>query len=96
MPSNIPGDRKHLFVRLLRKEGKIMIEVEDTGIGIPKDQTDLIFEKFYRVRSQENESATGTGLGLSVTRDIVKAHGGKIFVESEINNGSKFTIQLNS
>jgi signal transduction histidine kinase len=70
--------------------------VEDTGIGIPKDQTDLIFEKFYRVKSRYNESATGTGLGLSVTRDIVNAHGGKIFVESEINKGSKFTIQLNS
>lgn len=73
-----------------------MIEVEDTGIGIPKDQTDLIFEKFYRVKSHENESATGTGLGLSVTRDIVNAHGGKILVESEINRGSKFIIQLNS
>jgi signal transduction histidine kinase len=90
------SDRKHLFVRLFSKEGKIMIEVEDTGIGIPKDQTDLIFEKFYRVKSHENESATGTGLGLSVTRDIVNAHGGKIFVESEINSGSKFIIQLNS
>jgi len=90
------SDRKHLFVRLYRKDGKIMIEVEDTGIGIPKDQTDLIFEKFYRVKSRENESTTGTGLGLSVTRDIVNAHGGKIFVESEINKGSKFTIQLNS
>ncbi len=89
------SDRKHLFVRLYRKDGKIMVEVEDTGIGIPKDQTDLIFEKFYRVKSRENESATGTGLGLSVTRDIVNAHGGKIFVESEINKGSKFTIQLN-
>lgn len=90
------GERKHLFVRLYRKVGKIMIEVEDTGIGIPKDQTDLIFEKFYRVKSHENESATGTGLGLSVTRDIVNAHGGKILVESEINRGSKFIIQLNS
>jgi signal transduction histidine kinase len=89
-------ERKHLFIRLYRKDGKPTIEVEDTGIGIPKDQTDLIFEKFYRVKSRENESTTGTGLGLSVTRDIVIAHGGKIFVESEINRGSKFTIQLNS
>ena len=90
------SERKHLYIRLYHKDGKSTIEVEDTGIGIPKDQTDLIFEKFYRVNSRENESTTGTGLGLSVTRDIVNAHGGKIFVESEINRGSKFTIQLNS
>lgn len=90
------ADRKQLIVRLYRKENVISLEVEDKGIGIPKDQVDLIFEKFYRVKGLENESATGTGLGLSVTRDIVNAHGGKIFVESEINKGSKFTIQLNS
>lgn len=87
---------KNLVVRLKKNDGKISFEVEDTGIGIPKDQQNLVFEKFYRVRSNENESTTGTGLGLCVTRDIVHAHGGKIFVESEINRGSKFTIQLNS
>ena len=88
------ADRKQLFVRLYRKEDIISLEVEDRGIGIPKDQVDLIFEKFYRVKSHESESTTGTGLGLSVTRDIVNAHGGKIFVESEINKGSRFVIQL--
>ncbi len=90
------ADRKQLIVRLYRKEDIVYLEVEDRGIGIPKDQIDLIFEKFYRVKSRESESTTGTGLGLSVTRDIVNAHGGNIFVESEINKGSKFTIQLNS
>jgi two-component system phosphate regulon sensor histidine kinase PhoR len=90
------ADRKQLFVRLFRKDDIIILEVEDKGIGIPKDQVDLIFEKFYRVNSRESESTTGTGLGLSVTRDIVNAHGGKIFVESEVNKGSKFTIQLNT
>lgn len=87
---------KNLFVRLKKNAEKIDFEVEDTGMGIPNDQLNLVFEKFYRIRSQENESTTGTGLGLCVTRDIVNAHGGKIFVESEINRGSKFTIQLNS
>ena len=89
------ADMKQLYIRLYRKEGIISLEVEDSGIGIPKDQVNLIFEKFYRVKSRESESATGTGLGLSVTRDIVNAHGGKIFVESEINKGSKFIIELN-
>lgn len=87
---------KNLIVRLKRTAEKIIIEVEDTGMGIPGDQLNLIFEKFYRIRSQENESTTGTGLGLCVTRDIVKAHNGEISVESEINKGSKFTIWLNS
>ena len=87
---------KNLIVRLKKNAEKIVIEVEDTGIGIPGDQLNLVFEKFYRIRSQENELATGTGLGLCVTRDIVKAHKGEISVESEINKGSKFTIWLNS
>lgn len=87
---------KNLVVRLKKNVEKILIEVEDTGMGIPNDPLNLVFEKFYRIRSQENESTTGTGLGLCVTRDIVNAHGGKIFVESEINKGSKFTIQLPS
>lgn len=87
---------KNLIVRLKKNTEKIVIEVEDTGMGIPGDQLNLVFEKFYRIRSQENESTTGTGLGLCVTRDIVKAHKGEISVESEINKGSKFTIWLNS
>lgn len=87
---------KNLIVRLKKTAEKILIEVEDTGMGIPGDQLNLVFEKFYRIRSQENESTTGTGLGLCVTRDIVKAHKGEISVESEINKGSKFSIWLNS
>jgi signal transduction histidine kinase len=87
---------KNLVVRLKKNAEKIEFEVEDTGMGIPNDQLNLVFEKFYRIRSQENDSTTGTGLGLSVTRDIVQAHGGKILVESEINKGSKFTIHLPS
>jgi two-component system phosphate regulon sensor histidine kinase PhoR len=89
-------DRKQLTVRLFRKEGKVFLEVEDKGIGIPKDQAELIFEKFYRVQSRENESTTGTGLGLSVTRDIVLAHGGEIKVQSRPGEGSLFTVILNS
>jgi two-component system phosphate regulon sensor histidine kinase PhoR len=86
---------KRLRVSLKKQAKQIFIEVEDSGMGIPKDQIDLIFEKFYRVRSIDSET-TGTGLGLSVTRDIVKAHHGEIRVVSEINKGSKFTIILNS
>jgi len=87
---------KNLFVRLKKQLDKISIEIEDTGLGIPKNQISLIFEKFYRVRSKENETTSGTGLGLTVAGDIIKAHNGELKVTSELNKGSKFTIVLNS
>ena len=87
---------KNLYVRLKKQTEKIIIEVEDTGLGIPKEQINLIFEKFYRVKSKENETPSGTGLGLTVTRDIIKAHNGELYVTSELKKGSKFTIILNS
>jgi len=87
---------KNLYISLKKQTEKIIIEVEDTGLGIPKDQIDLICEKFYRVRSEENKALSGTGIGLTVTRDIIKAHNGEIDVTSELNKGSKFTIVLNS
>jgi len=86
---------KNLIVRLIKKDKKIMIEVEDTGIGIPEDQTVLIFEKFYRVKSEDTETTSGTGLGLTVAKNIIEAHNGKFLVESEFKKGSKFTIVLN-
>ena len=70
--------------------------MEDKGIGIPEDQKDLIFEAFYRVRQKDAEDISGTGLGQTVVKEIVEAHNGKIFVESKLNEGSKFTIILNS
>jgi signal transduction histidine kinase len=87
---------KNLYIRLKKQTEKIIIEVEDTGLGIPKDQINLIFEKFYRVRSEENKALSGTGIGLTVSRDIIKAHNGELSVTSELKKGSKFTIVLNS
>ncbi len=86
---------KKLVVRLLKKNIRVFIEIEDFGIGIPKAELKLIFEKFYRVNSLENDSASGTGLGLTVTRDIIKAQEGDLIVESVLGKGSKFTIILN-
>lgn len=85
---------KNLIVRLIKMDKKIMIEVEDTGIGIPENQTSLIFEKFYRVKSKETETTSGTGLGLTVTKSIIEAHNGKLLVDSEFRKGSKFTIVI--
>jgi signal transduction histidine kinase len=87
---------KKLNIRLFKEASKIYIEVEDFGIGIPKDELELIFEKFYRVNSSENETTSGTGLGLTVTKDIIEEQGGKLLVESKLGKGSKFTIVLNT
>ena len=87
--------KKKLIVRLYKKGGKAFIEVEDHGIGIPKEKQKSIFEKFYRINSKKNENISGTGLGLTVSRDIIEAQNGKLLVSSIINEGSTFTIELN-
>lgn len=88
-------NKKKLIVRLYKKEKKAFIEIEDFGIGIPEDKLKSIFEKFYRVNSKKNENISGTGLGLTVSKDIIEAQNGKLLVSSILNEGSKFTIVLN-
>jgi len=68
--------------------------VADTGIGIPKEDLPRIFDKFYRVKSEETRGIVGTGLGLSIVKSIVEAHLGSISVESEEGKGTVFTVLL--
>ncbi len=72
----------------------LAISVADTGIGIPLDQQERIFERFYRVDSARSREAGGTGLGLSIAKHLAEAHGGRISVESELGRGSTFRIHL--
>ena len=68
--------------------------VEDTGIGIPKKDRDLIFDRFYRVDKARSREAGGAGLGLSIVRDTVVANGGSISVDARPEGGTVFIVQL--
>jgi len=68
--------------------------VQDEGKGIPKDELDRIFDRFHQVKSKDETINIGTGIGLSLTKELVELMHGKIFVESEVGRGSKFTVTL--
>lgn len=73
---------------------ELIVNVEDTGFGIPSTELPRIFERFYRVDRARSKELGGTGLGLSIVKHLIEKHGGKITVESELNKGSKFTFIL--
>lgn len=87
-------EKGHVIVRIKGEGNYAVIEVEDTGIGIPKEHIPRIFERFYVVDKSRSKETGGTGLGLSIVKHIVRIHGGKIEVRSEPGIGTTFTIML--
>jgi len=87
-------DCGYIGLEVEKKDNHILITVIDSGIGISKDELKKIFTKFYQAYTGEDRNNEGTGLGLFISKEIVKKHNGEIWAESEIGNGSRFIIQL--
>jgi len=75
-------------------ENEIIVSVADKGQGIPAELLDKIFDRFYQAESIVTGRKSGTGLGLSICRRIVQAHNGRLWVESKLGEGSKFSFSL--
>jgi len=80
-----------IWVRVFRRDGEAVLEVEDTGVGIPPSELPFIFHRFYRASTAKGE---GSGLGLSFVQQVVEAHGGRIEVNSSVGQGSLFRVIL--
>jgi signal transduction histidine kinase len=87
-------EQGHVLIRAQRNEGDIVISVSDTGRGIPTDKLRRIFEEFYQVDNSMRRSHDGAGLGLAISQRFVQAHAGRIWVESELGEGSTFYFSL--
>jgi len=83
-----------ITVEVKRKKDVVEVCVSDTGVGIPKDKHEKIFERFYQVDSSATRGYEGAGMGLAIVKEIVEAHGGKITVKSKPGEGSKFCFTL--
>jgi signal transduction histidine kinase len=87
---------EHGVVRLIVEvdESHIHFHVDDTGIGIAKDELPRMCEKFFRSRDSRVQGITGSGLGLAFSQEVARLHDGQITVASELNKGSRFTLSL--
>ena len=81
-------------VNLDKEKAQLTVAVQDSGVGIPKEDLDKVFEKFYQVRDSASSNTGGTGIGLAIVKQIVGLHGGKVWVESEKGKGTRFSFVL--
>lgn len=87
-------DGAPVVIEARRDGGRVAVSVRDRGVGIGREHLPYVFERFYRVERNLAATTGGSGLGLTIAREIVQAHGGTLYVESEPGQGSTFTISL--
>jgi signal transduction histidine kinase len=87
-------DAEKVEIDLRTSEDAVTISVRDHGLGIPREQHDKIFERFYRASGPKQKAVPGLGMGLYIVAEIVKGHGGNITVDSTVGKGSTFTVTL--
>lgn len=88
----LPGGK--VIIGVKEKEGFLLFWVKDTGVGIPESQKERVFSKFFRGSNVQKMDTEGTGLGLFITKNIIEAHGGRIWFESKENEGTTFYFTL--
>lgn len=88
------SDFGSIIVELKDMNSYVALSVSDTGVGIPEEELTFVFNRYYRVRNKSGKKNKGTGIGLSLTKELVEVHSGKIEVESQLGKGSTFTVYL--
>lgn len=83
-----------IFISIQKNKSNVIVGVSDQGIGIPEEEIDKVFEKYYRTKETLKKKVSGKGLGLYITKKIIELHGGKIWVESKVNKGTTFFFSL--
>ncbi|MBF6625229.1 cell wall metabolism sensor histidine kinase WalK [Tuanshanicoccus lijuaniae] len=87
-------DGGEVVVKIEETENVVVLSIKDEGLGIPQKDIPHLFERFYRVDKARSRDQGGTGLGLAISKEVVELHGGRIWAESEENNGSTFFVEL--
>ena len=91
---NYTSDNGDIYIDAEERSSKVVLTVRDTGMGIPEEALDRLFERFYRVDKARSRHSGGTGLGLAIVKHLVESHEGKIYVKSVEGVGSTFTVEL--
>jgi two-component system, sensor histidine kinase ChiS len=87
-------EKGHISLNVQLQNDKLLVAVEDTGIGIKQENIPIVFEQFRQIDGNLNRSAGGTGLGMPITKKLIELHGGEIWVESVLGQGTTFWFTI--